>query len=32
MAVWLVPKLGIEILEIRDPFWIVQGLLVWLVL
>ena len=32
MAVWLVPKLGTEMLEIRDPFLIVHGLLVWLAL
>ena len=32
MAVYLVPKLGTEMLEIRDPFWTVHGLLVWLVL
>ena len=32
MAVWSVPKLGIEIMEIRDPFWTVHGLLVYLVL
>ena len=32
MAVWSVPKLGTEMLEIRDTFWIVHGLLVWLVL
>ena len=32
MAVWPVPKLGTEMLEIRDPFWTVHGLFVWLVL
>ena len=32
MAVWSVPKLGTEMMEIRDPFWTVHGLLVWLVL
>ena len=32
MAVLSVPKLGTKMLEIRDPFWIVHGLLVWLVL
>ena len=32
MAVWSVPKLGTEMMEIWDPFWTVHGLLVWLVL
>ena len=32
MTVWSVPKLGTKMLEIRDPFWTVHGLLVWLVL
>ena len=32
MAVWSVPKLGTEMLEIRDLFWTIHGLLVWLVL
>ena len=32
MVVWSVLKLGTEMLEIRDPFWTVHGLLVWLVL
>ena len=32
MTVWLVPKLGTEMLEIRDPFWTVHGLFVWFVL
>ena len=32
MAVWPVPKLGTEMREIRDPFWIVHELFVWPVL
>ena len=32
MDVWSVPKLGIEILEIRDTFWTIHGLFGWLVL
>ena len=32
MAVWPVPKLRTDMLEIRDPFWTVHDMFVWLVL
>ena len=32
MVVLSIPKLRTEMLEIRDPFWTVHELLVWLVL